>query len=146
MESFHYCLLDAKTFLCWHFWPIYTPSTPCCKLPLFYMLGAAKEHILGSRPRKLKILRTKDLDDSQVASGIGVPKKLAKTLKSICEGFYFLVELKLHVESLLNTFEIEKQLFSRNTFQITASDNGKTDSFFYNLVGLIKLCKIQYLY
>ena len=60
------------------------------------MLGidVFKEHILGSKPRKLKTQRPKNLGNAQVANGIGVPKKLAKTLKSTCEGVYFLVNLE----------------------------------------------------
>ena len=145
MESFPLLsLIDAKTFLCWYFWPIYTPSIPCCKLSLFQMLGAAtfKEHILGPRPKKLKTQRPKDLDDAQVASRKCVPKKLTKTLKSTCEGVYFLVESKLHGESLslLKTFKIQKQLFSKNTFQITASDNGKIEMRKCNVVSSLDRC------
>ena len=61
------------------------------------MLGTVifKEHILGPKTRKLKLYRPKNLGNAQVANGKGVPKKLAKTLKSICEGVYLLVKLNL---------------------------------------------------
>ena len=54
-----------------------------------------KKHILGPKPRKLKTYRPKNLTNTQVAKGIVVPKKLAKTLKSTCEGVYFVENLKL---------------------------------------------------
>ena len=44
-----------------------------------------------------------------------------QSLKSTCKGVYFLVKLKLYPESLLKTFEIQIQLFSRNIFQMSAT-------------------------
>ena len=52
---------------------------------------------------------------------------MPKTLKSTCERVYFLVKLNLYTEGLLKTFEIEEQLFSRNPFEIAASDNDQSE-------------------
>ena len=102
------------------------------------MLGTAilKEHIFGPKPRKLKTQRLKNMGNAQIANRIDVPKKLAKTLKSTCEGVC-LLKLKLYGENLWKTFEILEQLFSRNTFQMTGSDNDKTEIRKYNVVSCL---------
>ena len=76
------------------------------------------------------------MGNAQIASRIDVPKKLAKTLKSTCEGVC-LLKLKLYGENLWKTFEILEQLFSRNTFQMTGSDNDKTEIRKYNVVSCL---------
>ena len=82
----------------------------------------------------------KNLGNTQVSNGIGVPKKLAKTLKSIYERVYFLVKLNLYAESLQKTFKIEQQLFSRNIFQMAASDSDKTKISKCNVVSCLNWC------
>ena len=69
---------------------------------------------------------------------------MAKTLKSTYERIYFLVKSKLYTESLLKTFEIQDQLFSRNSFQITASDNDKTEIRKCNAVSCLSRCSQKF--